>query len=248
MKTSNAIDVHAILKDMARDTKIGAPKLILKVEVTVDPEEVVKDFSRSYYYEMQRLNPLKMPKCLMLSYQDEKGQQQEFPFDEEAVYYYFEGILKIRVDSCTDKGTIHWRIAKMLAVPSVLETAISMLGNYVVYSEGRKFVPKMEFDYDINKLLAISRFLESFESDGLYLLKDAFPRYKEGNPDVMSFIIVNDVVCGKTDKQTIPMSFISGFLGLKLQEAILDQVFIVPYENESFIRESWTTERRLVCS
>lgn len=203
------------------------------IKVQINPELMVKDFATSYYHEMQRRNPLKAA-ALVDQAKARAGVEEGNPLIDE-LYYYFQGLLKIRVES-VHNNCPNWRRAKVLYIPAWIETAICNVGRVVDVAHGLVFLPQFEFAYDIDKMIVISNMLESFTTDGIVMHRDAFPRGPEGNADVMSLAIINDFVQGMNVVPPVA-SYITAFLGMKLcTMGVFETLYRVRYDDVNFIK------------
>lgn len=210
-------------------TKITTSKMI-EVQVGLNPDIMVKDFASAYVKELTRLNPIKA---------------REITITDDQMYYYFKAILAFRVKSITGENK-DWRFGKQIAIPSWIQHTISQIG--VVYDRvrGLKFVPTYAFDYDVASVIEISNDLLAFEADGLLLHTDAFPREKEGDPDVMGMAILDDYVHSISDKAHPIASYVAGFVGAKLaQEQAFSILYRVRYDDIDFITSQLVNDRKL---
>lgn len=210
-------------------TKITTTSMI-EVQVGLNPEVMILDFAQAYSDELKRLNPIKA---------------RELDITPDDVYYYFQAILAFRIKSINNSSR-DWREGKQLAIPSWIQHTISQIG--IVYDRvrGLKFTPTYEFDYDIKKIQTISNNLQAFEKDGLMLHTDAFPREREGNPDVMGMAILDDYVQSVTDKAHPVASYVAAFVGAKLaQEQTFSILYRVRYDDVEFIASQLINDRKL---
>jgi len=202
------------------------------VVITVDGG-MIADYSQAYIREAFRVNPLKA---------------EQLQLTEEELSSYFKGLLSIRIQSLQPGGCKDWRVAKQLTIPSFYQFVLSTIGIVTDHIHGLRFIPEFNADYDIQAMLDTSNKVESLMLDGLTASKDAMPRGIEGDKDVMSFVILGSYVYGRCEDHSPIAAYVAAFLGFKLQEeATFKMLYRVRYEDISFIRDSLTHERSIIC-
>lgn len=195
--------------------------------VTVDPTIMMNDYADAVLHELERRNPLKYQAAI-----------KQFGSDvTDVAHAYMAGLLAIRCESIQGECKV-WRQAKQLVMTAVVQDALSCLGIIVDRAHGYRIIPqlKCQIEYDMNILLMFSSFLENFESDGLKLFKDAFPRSVYGDEDTMSCIIAEneEVMSFKVDAHP-SFSYIAAFLGLKVFNSSHSLRYDVRYDLLSYI-------------
>lgn len=208
------------------------------VEVMLNPELMMEDFAKAYEGELFRRNP---------------NLAERSGLKADDLYEYFVGILAIHIEHDNVGNIKEWRKAKELYIPAWIQHTISMLGTYVDQIRGLKFVPRLMSEdgkttrpYDMSKLLKISELLSPFRMDGLKIMKDAFPRTPEGDPEVMSMIIAEDCVRSITPDAHPASSYVAAFLGFKLKEELAwVNLYRVKYDDFVLVHEMLLREEVL---
>lgn len=202
------------------------------INVTVDPGLMMHDYADALLHELQRRNPIR--------YDATVKQLRELSIwhDEyEAMHEYVDGLCAIRIQSITGDCE-HWRKAKSLVMTAVLQDALSCLGIVIDRNHGFRIIPslKRKIVIDMDHMLQLSEFIESFENDGIKLFKDAMPRGAEGDSDTMSCIIIDDEVKSMKVDAHPTFSYIAAFLGLQAKELKDASRFDVKYDLFSYIQ------------
>lgn len=203
---------------------------IVTIPVVVDPTFTMTDYAIAVAKDLQRRNPLK--------YQTIEQQLGDESFESRLIEYV-HGLLMIRVESIHDNCP-NWRRAKELGIPPYIQWNISQFGEVYDFENGRKFVPEIssEVKYDINRMLEISNLLKAFQTDGVKLLFDAFPRNRQGDKETMSYVIIGDYIKGQNVSSHPAKSYITAFLGMKLkQESDHKILYGVRYDDVDYVRE-----------
>lgn len=201
------------------------------IVVSLNPEIMVDGFASAVVREAQRKAPLVFA---------------NEPITSEEMVTLCRGILKLRVDSVNDEN-INWRKMKLINIPDFIQMSISMVGEVIIKESGIRLIPQMDGEVDIDEMIAISNKLEAY-SDYIHMQKDAFPRAKEGNIDVMSTALINDYVRSLRTATHPADTYVAAFLGFKLQEETTFQIlYRINYDDieyvSSSINSSW---RRLI--
>lgn len=211
------------------------------IEVILDPELMMKDFAKAYEGELFRRNP---------------NLAERSGLTADDLYYYFVGILAIHIDHDNVGNIKEWRRAKEIYIPAWIQHTISMVGTYVDQIRGLKFIPRLQWpfvekegvaaSYDISKLLKISELIAPFRMDGLKIMKDAFPRTPEGDPEVMSMIIAEQCVRSISPDAHPASSYVAAFLGFKLKEELAwINLYRVKYDDIVLVHEMLLREEVL---
>lgn len=230
-----------------------------KVEVKVDPKFMVGDFGLAYARDCERRNPLKFAKLMVnlpsdvtsrksLPKEQDPSQVKQMNLDSKLISMYFEQIIRFRIKSVNDE-TIPWRQMKQLVMPAWIQFVISMVGKFYDKDNGLLFIPTLSGEdvLTIDEMLQISLTIESFTTDGKHFFKDAFPREKEGDKDVMSMAILKNVVTGSTSVGAPIMSYVTGFLGMKLaEEASYKARYRIQYDDVEFVRSMLMNDGRIL--
>lgn len=201
------------------------------IEVILNPELMMRDFAKAYEGELYRRNPNLAERSKLTS---------------DDLYVYFVGILAIHIEHDNVGNIKDWRKAKEIYIPAWIQHTISMVGTYLDQIRGLKFVPRLmsaddatkPMTYDISELLKISERLAPFRMDGLKIMKDAFPRTPEGDPEVMSMIIAEECVRSITPDAHPASSYVAAFLGFKLKEELAwVNLYRVKYDDFVLVHE-----------
>lgn len=210
-------------------TKVSTVKQEI-VEVQVDPV-MFRDYAQSYFREAQRVNPLAM---------------KEMNLTVEELEDYFLTLLNARIQSLRPEGCPMWRTLKLCCIPDFLQFALSTIGIFVDQAYGLKVVPVFNYEGKGN-VLDTSAKIEFLMKFGLAAVKDAMPRGIDGDPDVMSLIIINDYVYGRRDDHLPLASYVAAFLGLKLtEETAFKMLYRCRYDDVSFISDMLMHERSIL--
>lgn len=228
---------------MNNDNKSQVPSFLLdygtkpttskyeEVIVNMNPEIMLKDFAQAYHNELYRRNPIKA---------------REVNVTVEELESYFTGILTLRIKSCS--GAIkEWREMKKLNIPTWIQFVISRVGIVLDAVRGLKFIPSIEFDYNIGEMLDTSVKLQQFIVDGVTMHKDAFPRSEEGDMNVMSMAIIDSYVQSISEIPHPISSYVSAFIGAKIEEeAAFKMLYRVRYDDVTFIKSMLMHEEKLI--
>lgn len=213
------------------------------VEVEMDPELIMRDYARIFTRNLQRVNHDKFGDIgfnMRLPHKQSKSISAE-----EAMFHYFKGILKIRIESVHDNCP-NWKRAKALYIPAWLQFTISRVGEFIDRKHGLKFSPVFGEEYDMSWLLEFSEKLASFTEDGVEMFKDAFPRDREGSADTMSLAVIDNYVKGQHQVASIN-SYIAAFLGFKLKsDNNLAMLYRVRYDDVDFIASQLLATREVL--
>jgi len=209
------------------------------IEVILNPDLMMRDFAKAYEGELYRRN---------------SNLAERSGITADDLYDYFVGILAIHIEHDNVGAIKEWRRAKELYIPAWIQHTISMVGTYVDQIRGLKFVPRLLKDdkgadpmpYDLSRLLKISEQLAPFRLDGLKIMKDAFPRSPEGDPEVMSMIIAEQCVRSITPDAHPASSYVAAFLGFKLKEELAwVNLYRVKYDDFVLVHEMLLREEVL---
>lgn len=178
---------------------------VQEVYVELDPSVMMDDFAKAFLYECERVNPLTFDRVNLT---------------EEEMVNYCRFLLDARVQ-CIEGRCRMWRELKDLAIPSFIQLCLACVGTYNDMSRGLIFIPKLDIDVplSIEEAREISKKIEYFGSS-VVSIKDAMPRKKEGDPDVMTCALINNVISSVNHIDHDVFSYISAFLGMKLQEEV----------------------------
>lgn len=201
-----------------------------RITVVIDPTLMLGDFAEAYCKRCQELNVAKF------SVMDLSVTELDI---------YFKALIAIRVQAING-GSPVWRQAKQLVIPSWIQFALTQIGRVIVHSKGLEFIPKFEYDFDINALLKTSQKLEAFVVDGLHVHKDAMPRSIEGDIDTMTMAVINNYVKSMSDNTHPVFSYVAAFLGMTLEkEQAFKMMYRTRYDDVEFIRSMIMSERSL---
>lgn len=212
--------VNASFSNLDFGTKVTTSGLEV-IGVTINPDLIINDFAQAYANELYRRNPVRA---------------QAIAITVEELQAYFTGLIAIRVESVYGSCKV-WRQAKQLLIPAWIEFTLTQVGEVLDTDRGFRIMPKFEYEYDLDAMLTTSDKLRAFISDGLVLLKDAFPRETTGCVETMSMAII-DAYVQSMDKESHPIaSYVAAFLGFKLQEeTAFKMLYRSRYDDIEFIR------------
>lgn len=213
------------------------------VIVTVDPRPYFTAYGVAMAKELQRRNPLRFQAI------DQQIANSSDPLSGlgQAIEYYCLGLLQIRMDSING-GSEHWRAAKLLLIPTMIQEIMSRVGIVTLRAEGLRFVPVMKdrIHYDIDLMLDISSQLEVFQDDGFKLFKDAIPRDIKGDSEVMLCVLrpdgATESVFAKTALIHPNSTYVAAILGLHHNDVAISKEFRVRYDDVSFITSTLLKE------
>lgn len=192
------------------------------ISVTIDPEVIMEDYAKAYADRMYAKNP---------------GRFEALELSEKVIYDYFKGLLAIRVQSI--QGTVsNWKLAQTLWIPSIIQYVISCVGEVRDMDKALHFIPAMDYECDPKDLLETSLKIGNFKADGLTMVRDGFPRSKDGDVDVMQFSIIENFLYSTHRADHPSASYVAGLLGLKAKEATVGGLlYRVRYDSTSYIRD-----------
>lgn len=203
-----------------------------EVSINLDSSIILKQFAVAYAKDLARRQPVRA---------------KEVNLTAEELYEYFQGLLKIRVDSIHGTCSV-WRQAKALYMPCWIEFVLTQIGIVVDRERGLKLDPKFEFTLDMEKMKETSERLSSFMTGegAVVLVKDAFPRKEEGDMETMSMAIIGDYVCSMAKTSHPIASYVAGFLGFTLEkETAFKMLYRVRYDDIEMLRELLIAEHSI---
>lgn len=217
-------------KKMDYGTKPSGVKTVV-IDLDLDPELMVRDYAKAYAGELWRRN---------------YNLARKIDLQENELYEYFVGILAIHLEK-DNRGVVkEWREAKQLWLPAWIQHLLSQVGTYIDQIRGLKFIPHLDHKWDIKQLLDVSDRLAPFREFGLQLFRDAFPRNTEGDPEVMSMIVAEDMVRSISPDAHPSSSYVAAFLGFKLREDLaLLNLYRVEYDDVVLIHE-WLLREEVI--
>lgn len=201
------------------------------INVIINDDVMLGDYGKAYAAELYRRNPL-------------RAEQANLTADE--LTKYFTQILALRVQYIHDKCKL-WRQIKQLNIPTWIQFVISQIGQVIDYDYGLQMIPEFDAEIDLEFLLDVSLRLESFKSDGITMHKDAFPRKKEGDKDVMTMTMIDGFIYSMKVTSHPIDSYVSAFLGMKLmEEQAFKILYRVRYDDVNFIRQMLMSETKII--
>lgn len=201
-----------------------------KIDVVMDPDEILGNYAKGFVNEANRVNPL-------------RAEQVGLTEDEVKTYSAF--LLQRRIQ-CVHNECKDYRKLKILRIPSFIQYVLSMVGEVVDRTHGLKFNPVFEGDViSLDEAYAISDKIRAFEGD-LQIVVDAMPRSVEGNPDVMSCALIAGYVRSTEPVGHPAATYVAAFVNATLQkEAAFQALYRVQYDDVSFIQEALTQAKGL---
>lgn len=207
----------------------SVPMQIINVRIMGD--DLLGDYGRAFVDEARRVAPLVVERNKLTG---------------EEVEAYSRYLIAKRIQ-CVHGDCIDFRKLKVLYVPAWIQYNLSMIGRVVLRKRGLTMMPVCN-QQDIityEQALEISTKIGALE-DRLCVLQDAMPRSIDGDPDVMTTALIAGYVRSLTEVEHPVATYITAFLGMKLQEeAALQVLYRVEYDDVDFIRMVLTSQRRL---
>lgn len=142
-----------------------------------------------------------------------------------------------------------WRQAKLLFIPAWIQLIISKYGVLNKPEFGLRIVPTIEAEININNLLITSQKLSSFTDDGMFMVRDGFPRDNEGDIDVMMMAVFENQVRGiiRPDNPSPLAQLVAAFTNQKIeQDTTFKALYRISYDEVDFIKSMLLNDRRLV--
>lgn len=210
------------------------------VEVVVDPMFMMGEYAEAIVHDLERRNPIRFASV-------EKQMSVAFEGQTmiEVMTAYMCDLARIRIAMIHDNFK-DVRTAKELAMTPYVQFAISLIGVVRDLDHGRKLVPCIgdpDLSMTMAQLLKVTEYLRVFESDGVVLLYDAFPRTKDGDQETMSYAIIDGYIKSIDRNSNPAKSYVAAFLGMKLrQESELKCLYSVRYDNVEYVRDRLIAE------
>lgn len=201
------------------------------VDVIVSGDVLLKNYSTAFVREAERVAPL-------------RAQTVQLTSDE--VVNYVDYLLTKRIECLTDDCK-DWRKLKNLYIPSYIQYILSQIGIVLVRDFGLKLNPIIEkpSTMTFEEAIIISDKIGAFE-DCLQMVKDAMPRSKDGNLDVMSCALVNGYVRSFRKAEHVSSTYAAAFANMKLvQESAFKALYRVQYDDLEFIASALTMQKGL---
>jgi hypothetical protein len=200
------------------------------VEVCIEPNHVLGNFSKAFVTEAERRNPLTFDRVGLT----------ELEVESYAHYLMTKRVESVRQE-CKD-----FRKLKVLWIPSFVQYALRLVGQVTIYGEGLILTPIMKEASVMTfaQALEISEKIGAFCSD-LQLVQDAMPRDIQGNLDVMSTALIAGYVCARKEVH-VAATYVCAFLGLKLQqEAAFQVLYRLRYDDLDYLASALVTQKGL---
>lgn len=207
----------------------------LEIVKVVMGGSMISNFSIQYACAMQLANPIRYASL------------DKVP---ERLHRYLMFLLQTRLDYVNNRR-VPWRELKALFVPWWMAYCLTRIGKYLNRNYGFEVVPDYEPDgadgkYDIQDAHLFSEVLASFKDDGFELVQNAFPSSYEGDPDVMSMVILSSYIHGMKDVTPSVAGYIAGFVDAHLvDETAFKALYRVRYDDLAFIGRMLTTDSKL---
>jgi hypothetical protein len=198
------------------------------VNVRISEENLFPEYAKLFVDEARRSNPLKYA-------------QVRLTIEEMESYVRF--LIYWRIKYVHNECNI-WRKLKILYIPVWIQYAMAMVGEVRMRDLGLIFMPTFDeqvisFEEASNISSKVGEFL-----DELQIVRDAFPRTIEGDPDVMSTAIIEDYVRSIRPVEHVAATYLTAFMGMKLQEELAMKIlYRKEYDDIAFIAASITNER-----
>ena len=192
------------------------------------------DYAKAYYGEIQRRNIRKL---------------ESSELSVEELETYFKSLFIIRIKSLGISGFKEWRQARQLYIPAWIQLIISKYGVLNKPEFGIRIVPTIDGNVNVNDLLVTSNKLSSFMDDGMFMVKDGFPRETDGDVDVMMMAVFENQVRGiiRPDNPSPLAQLVTAFTNAKIeQDTTLKALYRISYDDVDFIKSMLLNDRRLV--
>lgn len=216
-------------------TKVSTAQLDT-IEVTVDPNLMVKQYAEATVARMQELNPTKF---------------NSLEISVDLIFKYFAFLILSRVQQITGSLSYFRELQKMW-IPVWVQFAISCVGEVIIQDYGLRLIPVAPTDFKLiskEEALQVSDLLAKFERDGLSIIQDAFPRTRNGDQETMAFAIVDKYVFGMKPDLHPLKSYVAAFLGQKLvQSQALGALYRCRYDDVNYVASQLLRENVLYCS
>jgi hypothetical protein len=221
--------------DKFKDINYGSRPVGIKVEeVKLSFSlSMFGDYAKAYYNEIERRNIRKL-EATGLTVAD--------------LETYFKSLFIIRIKSIQDGGFKDWRQARLLFIPAWIQMVISQYGILNKPEHGIRIVPTIEETVNITELLRISGILSTFVDDGMFMVKDGFPRSNDGDQDVMMMAVFDNQVRGiiRSDEPNPLAQLVAAFTSAKIeQDTTFKALYRISYDEIDFIKSMLMNDRRV---
>jgi hypothetical protein len=210
------------------------------VEIIVDPAFMMQDYGEAVARDLERRNPIRYKAVDEQVMSDSTLEDLSVESLSQLLQIYISDLARIRIQAVNGTCKI-WREAKYLAIPPYIQFCLSQIGVVYDIDNGRKMVPCIEspdLAMSTKQLSRVTEYLHAFTSDGITLLYDAFPRDKEGDPETMTYAIIDGFIKGQHKASNPAKSYIAAFLGMKVrQESELRCLYSVQYDNVDYVKD-----------
>lgn len=213
--------------DFVLGTTKPTPRMFEVVEVTIEPNQVVGNFSRALINEASRKNPLAF---------------NNVNLTVEEIRSYIDYLMAKRIETVNEQCH-DFRKLKILWIPSFVQHCMRLIGRVSIYEEGLELVPvwKGPDIISFDEAATISDKLGAFRND-LQMVQDAMPRDTRGNEDVMSTALIANYVCARKEVH-IAATYVCAFMGMQLQkEAAFQVLYRMQYDDLDYIAVALTTQ------
>lgn len=191
------------------------------ITIIISSENLIGSYGNAFVNETYRVNPL-------------RAEQVKLTPDEMKSYCHY--LLAKRIE-CVHGKCSDFRKLKTLYIPSWIQYCLSMVGELNLRDIGLLIRPELEEKKTISfeEAVEISNKIGAFEDD-LQIVRDAMPRDIEGNRDVMSTAMVADYVRALKPVEHVAATYVTTFLGMKLQEELAFQaLYRVQYDDVAYV-------------
>lgn len=200
------------------------------VHAKISSGELLTQFAKAFVAEAARKNPLRAQVVGLTAEEVDKYCQ----------FLLWQRVLSVK-DQCKD-----WRKLKVLWIPCFVQHTLTLVGKVVDRQVGLTILPEMEpVEVTLTEAIAISEKIAAFQND-LAMVMDGMPRGPLGSIDLMSTALIADAVRSYRVLQDVSQSYISVFLGLKLQEEqAMSALYRIRYDDIAYIQQALLTQRIL---
>lgn len=198
------------------------------VHVSFSGNELLTNYAKAFVAEAERKQPLRATKVQLTV---------------EEVDNYCQFFIQQRV-LCVKDDCKLWRKLKVLYIPAFVQHCISQIGRVIDRQVGLTIVPEIDGEFiTYDEAVLISEKIAAFE-DSLAMVKDAMPRGRDGDIDLMSTALIADAVRSYRVLKNVSHSYIAAFLNAKLrEEQAMSALYRIRYDDVEYIYQALMTAR-----
>lgn len=200
------------------------------IDVTVEGSELLSSYAKAFVAEAHRVNPLKA---------------EQVNLTQEELISYVTYLLAKRVE-CVHNECRDFRKLKVLYMPAYVQYVLSRVGEVTMRDIGLKFIPSFNGEVKLTFEQAVEISEKVGSLDDLQIVRDAMPRTIEGDPDVMSTMLISGFMRSLKPVKHVASTYVSAFLKCQLErDCALSALFRVQYDDYKFILSALTSQKGL---